>query len=125
MKNLRDLIGHVINIGWIALDTGIGFTGYLDEFKENESNGYGYDGAGRAFIQINVKVEGKKEMIRVFERYEGEHGLLVCSGTGKAEQIFASSIESNEWKDFVGLVVNGKGFKQSEAYFDPMTVDPV
>ena len=126
MRNLREMITHLVQVGWEAITTEVGFTGYLDRFNEVESNAYGYDKHGRAFVQVKVIVEGKEEVIRVFERYTGEHSdILVSSGTHLGARVFGSALEPNEWEAFVGLVVDGKGFTQPAKYMSPMTIHAI
>lgn len=126
MNDLRSMIDYLAKTGHKPLETiEAGYTGYLDIFKpvSEEKNGYGYDSTGRAFVQLKVLIEGKEEILRVFERYT-DNNLLVYAGTGKADEIFSSELEPEEWDAFVGLVVDGKGFKQFDTYYKPITVEP-
>lgn len=125
IQKIKDGLG---DRDWVEIPAAdVGNTGYLDLFKPNEPNGWGYDEHGRAFIQLAVRIvrddeDPEEEILRVFERYQEENKLLVCTGTGYAYEIFSSALSDAEFMHFKNLVLSGTTFKQNDDYYEPLTV---
>ena len=121
---LRTLIDNLKLKGWKNVSTDCGSTGYMDEFGDDESNGYGYDEHGRAFVQVKIVVDGFHGMIRVFERYTDKNTVLVSSGKGVGSQIFGSALDGEEFALFYNFVMKGDAFRQTEKYMTRRIVLP-
>jgi len=121
---IRPLVDYLKTLSdWVEVKTEVGGTGYMDCFEEVNPNGYGVDEYGRWFVQVNVLVDDKPGVVRVFERYTDEGTPLVGSGAGHGDEVFGGALSTKELSQFVELVTSDMKFTQSDNYSDPKTIE--